>query len=56
MPTPPAVDKANAERNSVKGSFTVATNCPSTEKAHHAARETSHESPLSGLQSCLQGI
>ena len=38
-------DKANVERNSVKGFFTVAMNCPSFEKAHHAARETSYRVP-----------
>ena len=27
-------DEANVERNSVKGFFTVAMNCPSFEKAH----------------------
>jgi hypothetical protein len=35
-------EKAKVERNSVKGFFTVAMNCPSFEKAHHAARETSY--------------
>ena len=38
-------DEANVERNSVKGFFTVAMNCPSFEKAHHAARETSYRVP-----------
>ena len=28
-----------------KSFFTVAMNCPSTEKAHHAARETSYRVP-----------
>jgi len=38
-------EKAKVERNSVKGFFTVAMNCPSFEKAHHAARETSYKVP-----------
>ena len=38
-------EKAMVERNSVKGFFTVAMNCPSFEKAHHAARETSYKVP-----------
>ena len=37
--------EAKVDRNSVKGFFTVAMNCPSFEKAHHAARETSYEVP-----------
>ena len=38
-------DEAKVERNSVKGFFTVAMNCPSFEKAHHASRETSYKVP-----------
>jgi hypothetical protein len=38
-------EEANVERKSVKGFFTVAMNCPSFEKAHHAARETSYKVP-----------
>lgn len=38
-------DEAMVDRNSVKGFFTVAMNCPSFEKAHHAARETSYKVP-----------
>lgn len=39
------VEEAKVDRNSVKGFFTVAMNCPSFEKAHHAARETSYKVP-----------
>ena len=38
-------EEAKVARNSVKGFFTVAMNCPSFEKAHHAARETSYRVP-----------
>ena len=38
-------EEAKVERNSVKGFFTVAMNCPSFEVAHHAARETSYRVP-----------
>ena len=38
-------EEAKVERNSVKGFFTVAMNCPSFEKAHHAARETPYKVP-----------
>ena len=38
-------EEAKVERNSVKGFFTVAMNCPSFEVAHHAARETSYKVP-----------
>ncbi|MEK9701638.1 MAG: hypothetical protein VW829_06440 [Deltaproteobacteria bacterium] len=38
-------DEAKVERNPVKGFFTVAMNCPSFEKAHHAARKTSYKVP-----------
>ena len=42
-PIPAIAEEAKVERNSVKGFFTVAMNCPSFEKAHHAARETSYK-------------
>ena len=38
-------EEAKVERNSVKGFFTVAMNCPSFQKAHHAAREISYNVP-----------
>ena len=38
-------EEAKVERNSVKGFFTVAMNCPSFEVAHHAATETSYRVP-----------
>ena len=38
-------EEAKVERNSVKGFFIVAMNCPSFEVAHHAARETSYRVP-----------
>jgi hypothetical protein len=38
-------EEAKVERNSVKGFFTVAMNCPGFEVAHHAARETSYKVP-----------